>query len=199
MEALAMNNYCLTTADIAATIDAVSKPHALLTCVVLANTGAKVQALLNADASCVDLAKARLRLGGEQSRPGHRRHDQIITGTLAPWLANLPAGPLVSYRGQNVGNIRSALSAASQRAGVAVPVTGAGIREALVHHLQAQQIDISQIGLFLGMRQLSNGWLTARQVDQRTIEAVESFVRQINASTRNWDLLIPYTRKHSDV
>ncbi|MEY9463859.1 tyrosine-type recombinase/integrase [Bradyrhizobium ottawaense] len=195
----------LTCEEIAAIIDEINDAHLLLLMLLLIHLGARVGALLDAIKAQIDLEQNLFDLnppGRETTNKG--RPVLPIPATLRPWLAELPDGPLIKYRGAAIAEADTAFNSAVKHSKIGPKANTYSIRHSLARYMRKKRVDLEEIGIYLGHGNhdpenettlIYCPWEPDYLINCR--EAAEAFVREINTHTRKWDLLRPYCVKPS--
>jgi integrase len=188
----------LTLAEIARLIDAIAEPHLLLYVVWLCNTAARGGAILDLTRNQIDLERQLVNLnpaGRIQTKKW--RPTLPLTSTVLPWCADLPPGPLITWRGRPIAEIDTAFKRACARAGLAGGEGGYSIRHALARYMRMQGVPLHEIAVWLGHIRPPESPATTLIYSPDSPAylatakaAVEKFVRDIATLTQR-DLLCP--------
>ncbi|WP_051056865.1 tyrosine-type recombinase/integrase [Bradyrhizobium yuanmingense] len=206
MEAEELRGRELTIVEVAKLFDAISDPHVLNYNVGEINTAARPEAILELVAEQIDwqhnlfIMNPEGRIQTKKVRPIMR-----ISATWAPWLKTTTKGPIVSYRGEAVKSIKTAMRNLVSKAKLPGRVNSTSIRHTLGRYMEnVAKVPGREISIFLGHVPVGKKKTTRRYsgIDpyapdylSNAIAAVEAFVREVNKHTKKWDLEKPYAIK----
>jgi hypothetical protein len=209
-DAAPLKGRLLSFDEIARLIDAVDTSHALDYFIGLVNSAARPVAICECDPAQIDWQLGIFDLNPPGRTQTKKRRPTIrVTQTWEPWLRGRPPGPLIRYNGQPVRSMKTAVRAARDAAALkpdaaGVHVNGYSIRHTLGRHFEDCDVPLIERSLWLGHIKTPKKKSTERYSPanprnpdflRRAAAAVEQFVREIDARTRKWDLLRPYTVK----
>lgn len=185
--------------EIAAAIDQFDFIHLLTTTVYLLNTASRVGAILDATSAQIDRENGLFYLNpAEHMQTDKWRAALPITSTLEPWTRDLPPGPLVYWRGEQVHEIDTGFSAACRRAKLAGGENTYSIRHSVSRFMLKQGVEPLEIGLWLGHIRPPDSVETTLVYSPfcpdyliNAKAAVEQFVREIASHCRRHDILNP--------
>lgn len=206
MEAEDLRGRELMAWEVAKLFDAISDPHMLSYGIAGINTAARPEAITELVAEQIDWQHNLFemnpagRVQTKKFRPIMR-----ISATWAPWLKTVPSGPIVSYRGEPVKSIKTAMRNLVKKAKLPGRVNSTSIRHTIGRYMEnVAKVPGREISIFLGHVPVAKKKSTRRYsgVDPYTpeymsdaIAAVEAFVREVNKHTKKWDLEKPFTIK----
>ncbi len=206
MEAEELRGRELTIVEVARLFDATSDLHVLNYNIGEINTAARPEALLELVAEQIDwqhnlfFMNPKGRVQTKKVRPIMR-----ISATWAPWLKTVTNGPIVSYRGEAVKSIKTAMRNLVSKAKLPGRVNSTSIRHTLGRYMEnVAKVPGREISIFLGHVPVTKKKSTRRysgidpyapEYMSNAIAAVEAFVREVNKHTKKWDLEKPYAMK----
>jgi integrase len=206
MEAEELRGRELTIVEVARLFDATSDLHVLNYNIGEINTAARPEALLELVADQIDwqhnlfFMNPKGRVQTKKVRPIMR-----ISATWAPWLKTVTNGPIVSYRGEAVKSIKTAMRNLVSKAKLPGRVNSTSIRHTLGRYMEnVAKVPGREISIFLGHVPVAKKKSTRRysgidpyapEYMSNAIAAVEAFVREVNKHTKKWDLEKPYAIK----
>ena len=206
MEAEELRGRELTILEVAKLFDAISDVHMLDYNIAEINTAARPEAVLELVAEQIDWQHNLFemnpagRIQTKKFRPIMR-----ISATWAPWLETVTRGPIVSYRGEAVKSIKTAMRNLVRKAELPGRVNSTSIRHTLGRYMEnVAKVPGREISIFLGHVPVAKKKSTRRysfidpyapEYISNAIAAVEAFVREVNKHTKKWDLEKPYAIK----
>ena len=206
MEAEELRGRELTILEVAKLFDAISDLHVLDYNIAEINTAARPEAVLELVAEQIDRRHNLFemnpagRIQTKKFRPIMR-----ISATWAPWLETVTSGPIVSYRGEAVRSIKTAMRNLVSKAKLQGRVNSTSIRHTLGRYMEnVAKVPGREISVFLGHVPVAKKKSTRRysgidpyapEYTSGAIAAVEAFVREVNKHTKKWDLEKPYAIK----
>lgn len=206
MEAEELRGRELTILEVAKLFDAISDVHMLDYNIAEINTAARPEAVLELVAEQIDWQHNLFemnpagRIQTKKFRPIMR-----ISATWAPWLETVTRGPIVSYRGEAVKSIKTAMRNLVSKAKLPGRVNSTSIRHTLGRYMEnVAKVPGREISIFLGHVPVAKKKSTRRysfidpyapEYISNAIAAVEAFVREVNKHTKKWDLEKPYAIK----
>jgi integrase len=206
MEAEELRGRELTILEVAKLFDAISDVHMLDYNIAEINTAARPEAVLELVAEQIDWQHNLFemnpagRIQTKKFRPIMR-----ISTTWAPWLETLTSGPIVTYRGEAVKSIKTAMRNLVSKAKLPGRVNSTSIRHTLGRYMEnVAKVPGREISVFLGHVPVAKKKSTRRysgidpyapEYMSNAIAAVEAFVREVNKHTKKWDLENPYAIK----
>jgi integrase len=206
MEAEELRGRELTILEVAKLMDAISDVHMLNYAVAEINTAARPEAVLELVAEQIDWQHNLFemnpagRVQTKKFRPIMR-----ISATWAPWLKAVTSGPIVSYRGEPVKSIKTAMRNLVTKAKLPGRVNSTSIRHTLGRYMEnVAKVPGREISIFLGHVPVAKKKSTRRysgidpyapEYMSNAIVAVEAFVREVNKHAKKWDLEKPYAIK----
>jgi integrase len=206
IEAEALRGRELTIVEVAKLFDAISDIHMLNYSIAEINTAARPEAVLELIAEQIDWHHNLVEL----NPPGRIQTKKFrpimrISATWAPWLKTVTSGPIVTYRGEAVKSIKTAMRNLVSKAKLPGRVNSTSIRHTLGRYMENMaKVPGREISIFLGHVPVAKKKSTRRYsgIDpyapdymSNAIAAVEDFVREVNKHTKKWDLEKPYTVK----
>jgi integrase len=196
----------LTIPEVARLFDAISDIHMLDYNIAEINTAARPEAVLELVAEQIDWQHNLFemnpagRVQTKKFRPIMR-----ISATWVPWLATVESGPIVSYRGEAVKSIKTAMRNLVSKAKLQGRVNSTSIRHTLGRYMEnVAKVPGREISVFLGHVPVAKKKSTRRysgidpyapEYMSNAIAAVDAFVREVNKHTQKWDLEKPYAIK----
>jgi hypothetical protein len=209
-DAAPLRGRLMTTQEIAKLIDQAADLHFLEYLIGEINTGSRGVTILECDTHGIDWSYAIFELN-PIGRVQTKKYRPIvrIPQTWKPWLEQAPLGPLISYNGEPVQSIKKAFRTARKNAGLKPDSDGVGvstysIRHSLGRFLEDCGVPLLERSILLGHTKIERKRSTERYSPtncrgplylRKATRAIEKFVREINAFTEKWDLLIPHTTK----
>jgi len=206
MEAEELRGRELTILEVAKLFDEISDVHMLDYNIAEINTAARPEAVLELVAEQIDWQHNLFemnpagRIQTKKFRPIMR-----ISTTWAPWLETLTSGPIVTYRGEAVKSIKTAMRNLVSKAKLPGRVNSTSIRHTLGRYMEnVAKVPGREISVFLGHVPVAKKKSTRRysgidpyapEYMSNAIAAVEAFVREVNKHTKKWDLENPYAIK----
>lgn len=206
MEAEQLRGRELTILEVAKLIDTISDVHMLDYAIAEINTAARPEAVLELVAEQIDWQHNLF----EMNPPGRIQTKKFrpimrISATWAPWLKTATKGPIVSYRGEAVKSIKTAMRNLVSKAKLPGRVNSTSIRHTLGRYMEnVAKVPGREISIFLGHVPVAKKKSTRRYsgIDPyapeyltNAVAAVEAFVREVNKHTKKWDLEKPYAIK----
>jgi integrase len=206
MEAEELRGRELTIPEVAKLFDAISDVHMLDYSIAEINTAARPEAVLELIAEQIDWEHDLF----EMNPPGRVQTKKFrpimrISVCWAPWLRTSKSGPIVSYRGEAVKSIKTAMRNLVSKAELKGRVNSTSIRHTIGRYMEnVAKVPGREISLFLGHIPVAKKKSTRRysgidphapEYMSNAIAAVEAFVREVNKHTKKWDLEKPYTIK----
>ncbi|MEH2472162.1 hypothetical protein V1281_006650 [Nitrobacteraceae bacterium AZCC 2161] len=202
IEAEELRGRVLSIPEVAIYFDAINERHFLDYSIHLLNTGgARPEAVLEATTFGIDWDHDLFELnplGRVQTKK--RRPIIRIAGTWKPWLRSISDGPIVSYDGQAVKSVKTAMRATVKRSRLPGRVNSTSIRHSIGRWLEDTKVPGREISLLLGHIPVTKKKSTRRYSPAdpyhpdylvNATRAIEEFVRAVNALTRKWDLERP--------
>jgi integrase len=206
MEAEDLRGRRLSIVETARLVDAISEMHMLDYTVAELNTAARPEAILEAMVEQIGWDHGLLEL----NPPGRVQTKKFrpimrISQTWRPWLEPVESGPIVSYDGEPIRSIKTAMRSMVAKAGLQGRVNSTSIRHSIGHFLEnIARVPGREISILLGHVPVSKKKTTRRYsgVDpyspdylSNAVAGIEAFVREVNKHTKKWDLEKPYTIK----
>ena len=206
MEAEELRGRELTILEVAKLFDAISDVHMLDYNIAEINTAVRPEAVLELVAEQIDWQHNLFemnpagRIQTKKFRPIMR-----ISATWAPWLETVTSGPIVSYRGEAMKSIKTAMRNLVSKAKLPGRVNSTSIRHTLGRYMEnVAKVPGREISIFLGDVPVAKKKSTRRysfidpyapEYISNAIAAVEAFAREVNKHTKKWDLEKPYAIK----
>lgn len=206
MEAEELRGRELSIPEVAKLFDAISDVHILDYSIAEINTAARPEAVLELVAEQIDWQHSLFemnpagRVQTKKFRPIMR-----ISATWAPWLKTVKSGPIVTYRGEAVKSIKTAMRNLVRKAKLPGRVNSTSVRHTLGRYMEnVAKVPGREISIFLGHVPVAKKKSTRRysgidpyapEYMSNAIAAVEAFVREVNKHTRKWDLEKPHAIK----
>ena len=188
----------MTPKEIAGWLDAVNDPHVLFALVVQINTLSRPDAVFDLDRRQVEVGAGLLKLNPDGRRQTKKYRPVVrITDTLAPWLSDLPPGPVIRYRGKKVSCIKTAVRSAAKRAGLDGAVSQYSIRISGSRFLRRSGVPPEEIAIQLGHVPISSKKVTLRYAPydptylSKAKEGLEAWAREIAKHCKRREILAP--------
>jgi integrase len=166
-----------TVAELAKLWDAAEDDYLRMWLILALATGARRGAILELHRDQCDTNKRLIRLlpHGRSQDARKRRPVVRMAEHLVPWIESVEAGPLVTYRGRPLDNIKAAWRRAIARAELPADLTPNVIRHSIATRLREAGVDEAECAAFLGHRwtnSTTEGYAKHRPAYQRQAAAV---------------------------
>jgi hypothetical protein len=195
----------LEIAEVAVLFDAITEAHFLNYQIHVIHTGARPEAILEATTAGIDWKHGIFELNPKGRKQTKKRRPIVrIAATWRPWLEALREGPIVTYNGQAVKSVKTAMRATVRRSGLSGRVNATSIRHTIGRFLENEGVPGREISILLGhtpvhKKKSTRRYSPADPLHQnylvKATPAIEKFVKLVNQHTTRWDLERPGTIK----